>query len=288
MKRIAVLGLGIMGSRMAMNLVQAGHQVTVYNRSKERAEPLVDAGAVFARTPRDAAEQADIIISIVSNNEASEAIWLHEEYGALYGLCRGKIAIESSTLTPRHVKELAAKLTESGANFLEAPVVGSKPHVEKGELIYLVGGDPVVLNEVRCVLEVNAIKIHHLGQVGAATVMKLAVNALMGIQVAAYSEMLGMLVKSGIDERKASELLLSLPVASPVIQRFAPLVQSRMFLPNFPLKHAGKDLGYALDAATAVGAPAPTTAAVKEVFASAVRQEFGEDDICGLSQLFLD
>ncbi|MBU1636500.1 NAD(P)-dependent oxidoreductase, partial [bacterium] len=235
-----------------------------------------------------AAEQADIIISIVSNNEASQAIWLDENAGAFYGLCRGKIAIESSTLTPQHVRELANKITASGANFLEAPVVGSKPHIEKGELIILVGGDPVTMNEARCALEVNASKICHMGHVGSAAAMKLAINALMGIQVAAYSEMLGMLTKSGINEKKASELLLSLPVASPVIQRFAPLIQSRLFAPNFPLKHAGKDLGYALEAATAVGAPAPTTAAVKEIFASAVRQDFGDDDISGIAQLFLD
>src|SRR5271168_1104442 len=139
--RIAVLGLGAMGRRMAVRLLRAGHSVSVYNRSAGPLHDLVAAGAMAGTTPRAAADGAEIVIAMVRDNEASRAVWCDEQDGALKGIGAGAIAIESSTLTPGWVRELAAKVQQTGANLLDAPVVGSRPQADAGQLIHLVGGD---------------------------------------------------------------------------------------------------------------------------------------------------
>src|ERR1700722_20275891 len=164
--RIAVLGLGAMGSRMAARLLGAGHQVSVYNRSAGPAHKLVAAGAVAGKTPRAAAEGAEIVIAMVRDNEASRAIWCDEQDGALRGLGAGAVAIESSTLTPTWVKELGAKLQQRGANFLDAPVVGSRPQADAGQLIHLVGGDADIFVRAKGVLSSLGSAAHHVGPVG--------------------------------------------------------------------------------------------------------------------------
>src|ERR1700761_3541667 len=141
MTKIAVLGLGAMGSRMAANLLKAGHQVTVWNRTPDVAAALVAAGAKQVLTPREAAMGADFVIAMVRDDEASRTIWLAPETGALAGLAKDAIAIESSTLSPSWVRELGGVVAKKGVAFLEAPVAGSRPQAEAGQLVYLVGGN---------------------------------------------------------------------------------------------------------------------------------------------------
>jgi 3-hydroxyisobutyrate dehydrogenase len=191
--RIAVLGLGAMGSRMAARLLGAGHQVSVYNRSAGPAHDLVAAGAVAGKTPRAAAEGAEIVIAMVRDNEASRAIWCDEQDGALRGFGAGAIAIESSTLTPGWVRELGAEVQQAGARFLDAPVVGSRPQADAGQLIHLVGGDADIFDRAKGVLSALGGAAHHVGPVGAGARLKLAVNALFGVQVAALAELLALL-----------------------------------------------------------------------------------------------
>ena len=138
-QKIAVLGLGAMGSRMAVNLLTAGYTVPVWNRSPESTKPLAAKGANLATTPKLAAKSADIVISMVTDINASKAVWLDSETGALSGMVEGAIAIESSTLTVNWIKELAAEITGQGIGFLDAPVVGTRPQADSGTLVYLVG-----------------------------------------------------------------------------------------------------------------------------------------------------
>ncbi len=195
MSTVAVLGLGAMGRRMAKKLLEAGHDVVAYNRTGERARALEAEGATRAESPREAAARSDIVIGMVTDDDASRAVWLDANTGAIGGLREGAVAIESSTLTSAWVRELADAVTARGAGFLDAPVVGSRPQAEAGQLIYCVGGAAETLNKARGGLSAMGAAIHHVGPVAAGIATKLAVNALFGIQVAALGEMLGMVRK---------------------------------------------------------------------------------------------
>ena len=286
MSKIAILGIGAMGSRMAKNLIKTGHEVFIYNRTAERVQAIESEGATRVNSPRVAAEKADIIISMVTDDNASQAIWLDEEMGAIGGLHSGSIAIESSTLTPAWVHQLAEKITATGAEFLDAPVVGSRPQAEAGQLVYLVGGSEDTFNKVNSILTAMGGAIHYLGPVGSGMVVKLAVNAIFGIQTAAIAELMGMVSKSGVDLEKAVEVLGGLPTASPVQKMVMGQISSRMFAPLFPIDLVEKDFRYAVESSERVNAPMPTSSAVWNVFADAKRQGYGDNNISGVAQLF--
>src|SRR5436309_1730399 len=157
---VAILGLGIMGSGMARRLLSSGFPLSVYSRSREKANPFAASGAFVARSPREAAERADIVISMVSDDSASRAVWMGEE-GALAGARSGAVLIESSTLSVSWVKELAAAAAQRGLEFIDAPVTGTKPHADSGQLLFLVGGSAQALEHARPVLSVLGRDIVH-------------------------------------------------------------------------------------------------------------------------------
>jgi 3-hydroxyisobutyrate dehydrogenase len=284
--KIAFIGLGAMGLRMAQRLLDAEHQVFVYNRTREKAAPLVESGATLSDSPREAAEKADIVISMVTDIEASKEVWLDAETGAVHGLKKGSVAVESSTLTPRWMNILAREIEQkSEADFLDAPVVGSRPQAEAGQLVYLVGGETRVFDNIKDVLAVMGAKIFHTGEVGTATAVKLAVNALFGIQTAALAEMLEMLKKSGVETTDALEILNELPVMSPAAKRIGGLIAERNFSPNFPIHLVAKDFDYVIENAKDVNALAPLSGAVQNLFALA-SQNYGDDDVSGIYQIY--
>lgn len=282
--RVAVLGLGAMGSRMATRLLGAGHQVSVYNRSPAPLRDLEAAGAVAGKTPRAATEGAEIVIAMVRDNDASRAIWCDAQDGALKGLGAGAIAIESSTLTPGWAKELAALVHKTGAGFLDAPVVGSRPQADAGQLIYLVGGDAGTFGQTRSFLSALGVATHHVGPAGAGTTLKLAVMALYGIQVAAVAELLSLLGKSDGDLAAMTEVLASLPVTSPAARGAISLMQGKLDAPLFPIDLAEKDLAYAL-AQSDAGA-LPMTAAGRECFARAKAEGLSALNITAIARLY--
>lgn len=284
--KIAFIGLGAMGLRMAQRLLGAGHQVFAYNRTREKALPVAESGATLTSSPREAAENVEIVISMVTDVEASKEVWLNAKTGAVYGLKKGAVAVESSTLTPRWMKTLAQEIKEkSGADFVDAPVVGSRPQAEAGQLVYLVGGEAKVFVNIKEVLSVMGAKIFHTGEVGTGTAVKLAVNALFGIQTAALAEMLAMLKKSGVETAEALELLNELPVMSPAAKRIGGFIAERDFSPNFPMYLVAKDFGYVVENAENVDALAPVSSAIQDLFALA-RQNYGDDDISGVYQIY--
>lgn len=288
MSRIAVLGIGAMGSRVAQNLLNAKHQVIVYNRTMDKAMPLLNKGAVCAATPREAAEQADIVISMVTDNDASRAIWLNQETGAAMGLGKDALALESSTLTVAWVRELAATIESRGAAFLDAPVVGSRPQADTGKLIYLVGGRAETLTQAQNVLNnAGASTIHHVGAIGQGMAMKLAVNALFGIQVAALAEIIGMLTKNGVTSAKAIECLGDLPVSSPAALSAGNLMLMHNHATMFPIDLVEKDFRYITQTAQAVAAPAPVSSAIHDIYLEAIAKGYGSDNITGVVRLFI-
>jgi 3-hydroxyisobutyrate dehydrogenase len=286
MNRIAVLGLGAMGSRVAQNLLQSGYHVVVYNRTADKATSLVQQGALYAATPKEAAAQADVVISMVTDDEGSRSIWLDPEIGAAAGLRNDSIAIESSTLSLVWTKELAAAIESQGVAFLDAPVVGSRPQAEAGTLIYLVGGRAETLAQVHDVLLSVSSTVHHVGAIGQGMAMKLVVNALFGIQVVALAEIMGLLTKSGITSTEAMACLGELPVLSPAAKGAGNLMLANHHAPLFPIDLVAKDLRYVLQSAQAMQATMPTAAAVQEIYQQAIAQGYGSNNITGVAQLF--
>lgn len=286
MTTIAVLGLGAMGSRMATRLLAAGHRVYVYNRSAAPVAALKSNGAIAATSPRDAARQADVVISMVADDAAARAVWLDDETGALHGLRDGAIAIESSTLTPECAAELARAIEGHGARFLATPVIGSRPHAEAGKLTYLVGGSADVLEQVRALLSQLGATIHHVGPVESALVMKLAVNTFLGAEVALLGEVLTALKKTGVETARAIEILNAAPIASPAMQRIAGLIGARTFAPNFTIQLMAKDMRYFADTAARAGATTPVANAVGRVFAEAAGRPFGTEDMSGIVRYY--
>lgn len=278
-----MLGLGAMGSRMALRLLRAGHHVSVFNRSTRPLQDLLAAGAVAGKTPRAATDSADVVIAMVRDNEASRAVWCDDEDGALKGMGSGAIAIESSTLTPGWIKHLATRVREAGAAFLDAPVIGSRPQAEAGQLIHLVGGNADTFDRAKGVLSVLGGAAHHVGPVGAGATLKLAVNALFGIQVAALAELLGLLKNSGGDLTTMTETLASLPVTSPAAKGALALMQTKADAPLFPIDLVEKDFAYALDQAPA---HLPMTEAGYQCFARAKAEDLAALNITAIARLY--
>ncbi|HVO04049.1 MAG TPA: NAD(P)-dependent oxidoreductase [Candidatus Cybelea sp.] len=285
MADIAILGTGAMGARIATNLIKAGHRVTIWNRTADKVTPLHALGGTVAENPRAAAAGREFVIAMVRDDDASGAVWLDPASGALAAMRPGAIAIECSTLTPGHVRHLAERCASGGVGFLDAPVVGSRPQAEAARLVTLVGGDEAVLQRARPVLIAAGDAVHHIGPAGSGTLLKLAVNALFGIQVAGAAELFGLLQREAIDLPTAVRVIGSLAVCSPATKAALEAMLSQSFAPLFPAELAKKDLDYAL----AVGgdsAGLPLTAAGRDVFADAIQSGYGADNLTGVVRLY--
>jgi 3-hydroxyisobutyrate dehydrogenase len=221
MSKIAFLGLGAMGSRIAARLIEAGHTVTVWNRSPSPVQALVALGARSASTPRDAADGAEFVLSMVTDDAASQSVWTMPERGALAGIGKDAVVVEISTVSPAWVKVLAKSVVSTGAKFLEAPVVGTLPQAESGSLIIFAGGAPDTVVAATPLLQSFAAAIHLAGPVGQGAVMKLVANMLLAVQVAGLAELLGFAQKSGIDPKAALEMV-AIALGEPCGDRHGP------------------------------------------------------------------
>lgn len=279
--RVALLGLGIMGSGMAGRLLAAGFPLTVYNRSREKAVPLAAAGARVAASPREAAAEADIVFSMVADDAASRAMWLGEN-GALAGARRGAVLVESSTLTVAWVAELAAAVAGRGAEFVDAPVTGSKNAAAAGELNFLVGGSDVALATIRPALLAMGRNVIHLGPTGSGAFVKLVNNFVAGVHVAAFAEAFAWVERSGLDRAKALAVLSEGSVGSPVTKMVATRMGAGDFTPHFLLKLMAKDLGYAIGEAAGKQQTLTTAATALERFRAAIAAGHGEKDMAAV------
>lgn len=285
MTNVAVLGLGAMGIRMTARLLQAGHQVTVWNRSRGAAEPLAKEGARIAASPRDAAANADFVIAMVRDDKASRQVWLAPETGALAVMRNSAIAIESSTLSRDWIAELGKAAESLGVSLLEAPVSGSRPQAEAGQLVYFVGGDEDAVKRAEPLLGTMGTSIHFVGPLGTGAMTKLATNALLGIQVTAMAELIGILKSSGVDVGRVLQAIAGTVVCSPFAKRAADGMLAEDFAPQFPVELVAKDFGYVLAAA---GAPelAPTIAAAHQIFTEAHTRGLGAEHLTSVVKLF--
>lgn len=278
-REIGLIGLGLMGRPMGMNLLKAGHTLTVWNRTPERAKELVEAGAALAKTPREVAAASEVLLSIVSDPPALESVlWGHEGQndGALDGLKAGSIYIDSSTVSPLLAKKIAAACQERGVKFLDAPVTGGDWGAREGNLVFMIGGDAAALKEAEPVLEVMGKKWFHLGPNGAGQTVKLAMNALLALEVGAMAEALALVTKAGLRGEQLVEVMQASMARSGVLDVKSPLMLKGDYKPSFPLRLMHKDLGLALDLANQLGVSLPATAAAREVY-NYVKGEAKED-----------
>ncbi len=278
-RRIGLIGLGLMGRPMGMNLLKAGHNLTVWNRTASRAQELLAAGARLAKTPREAAAEAEILLTMVSDPPAlEEVLWGHEgkNDGALGGLRTGSIYIDSSTVSPALVRKIAAACAERQVRFLDAPVTGGDWGAREGNRVFMIGGDAATLKEVEPILEVMGKKWFHLGPNGAGQTVKLAMNGILALQVGAMAEALALVTRAGLRGEQLIEVMQASMARSGVLDVKSPLMVKGDFKPSFPLRLMHKDLGLMLDLANQLGVALPATAAAREVY-SYVKGEAKED-----------
>jgi 3-hydroxyisobutyrate dehydrogenase len=267
-----------MGSGMAANLLKAGFDLSVYNRTAAKAQPLVDAGAHLAATPADAAKDASVAISMLADDAASRAVWIGTD-GALAAVSKGAVLIESSTASPAWVVELAGLAAKHGADFLDAPVTGSKMQAEAGQLSFLVGGSEATLEKARPVLQAMSKEIVHLGPVGSGAKLKLINNFLCAVQIASLAEGLTWIERSGLDREKALAFLKTGAPGSPLLGAISARMASRNYAVNFVLKLMTKDLAYAQTEAARCNVDLTTADVARNLFEEAVAQGYGEMDM---------
>jgi 3-hydroxyisobutyrate dehydrogenase-like beta-hydroxyacid dehydrogenase len=224
---------------------------------------------------------------MVRDDEASRQVWTDSVMGALSGLPQNAVAIESSTLTVAWTKELGQQFEERNIAFLDAPVAGTLPQADSAQLIYFVGGNLTTFTQAQPILQAMGNTIHHAGAVGSGMTMKLAVNALFGIQISALGELLGLIKGCGLDETKAVEILTSTPVCSLAAKGAAVGMLARNFSPLFPIELVEKDLGYAVKTAQVNGDKLTIAAATQQTFIEAIKQGYGADNITGIAQLYV-
>ena len=274
---IGFIGLGIMGQPMALNLLKAGHKLTVYNRTGSKAESLKQAGAQVASTPAAAAKDADFVIVIVTDSAAVEEVVLGKD-GILGTVASGAIVIDSSTISPVVSRKMACHVAGQGASWLDAAVTGSKHGAEKGELTFMVGGDRGVFERALPVLQVLGKKHIYCGQNGLGLSAKLAQNTIQATTLEVFCEGFILAAKAGVAPQTMLEIIQSSMARATLTDFKAPFIFKGDFTPYFPLKLMHKDLELAMEAGFAQNVPMPTLAAVKEVYAAAKAQGKGDLD----------
>ncbi len=277
-EKVAILGLGTMGSGMAANMLKAGFSLAVYNRTAAKAEPLVKAGARLASSPADAAQGASVVISMLADDVASREIWLGKN-GALAASDKGAILIESSTASPAWIAELASLAAEHGAQFLDAPVTGSRTQAEAGQLSFLVGGSQQTLAAATPVLQAMSQGIIHLGPTGSGAKLKLINNFLCGVQVASLAQGLTWIERSGLDREKALEFLKGGAPGSPLLGAISARMAAKNYDVNFLLKLMAKDLLYAQNEAANCNVDLTTAQVARSLFDTAAASGYAEKDM---------
>jgi 3-hydroxyisobutyrate dehydrogenase-like beta-hydroxyacid dehydrogenase len=287
MADLAFVGLGAMGSRLAKRLVDAGYTLTGYNRTAEKARALVDSGMKLATTPREAAAAADVVFTMVTDNDALRAVSYGAD-GVLAGLRGGATLVEMSTVGPDVTRELGEAIAARGAIMLDAPVSGSTVSVDQGVASIQVGGDAAALERVRPYLAVMGPNgITHVGPLGIAKAMKVATNLGVAVQILAFCEAVALAEKSGITREAAVEALMRSVIASPLVKYRGPFVLGKMAEHvSFPVPMIQKDLQLALDQARAVGVPLPLTALTQEWMTKARAMGLGDYDFAVVFDVF--
>lgn len=287
MTQLGYVGLGVMGGRMAMRLIDAGHPVIGHNRTRSKAEWLIEAGMQWADTPRQVAEASEIVFSMVTNTQAVISITQGED-GILAGLGPGKIYIDMSTASPSNSRALADKAAERGASMLDAPVSGSVSTLEEGKLSIMVGGDRATFEKVLPILHDIGPKVTHVGGNGLAVAMKIASNLSLAVQMLAFSEGVLLAEKSGIKRETAVEVLLNSVAGSPMLKYRGPFVLGMPEEAWFNVNMMQKDALLALEMGRELNVPLPTTAVTNEFLTAARGMGLDQQDFAVLFRVLAE
>ena len=257
-----------MGSRMAKRLLDAGYRVNGYNRTRSKAQWLLDSGMEWAETPRAVAQSSEVVFSMVSDTAALQAITAGAD-GIVAGLGSGKTYIDMSTVSPAASREIARQVAATGAQMLDAPVSGSVITLEEGKLSFMVGGDCRAFDQARSMLEAIGPKVTYVGGNGLAVSMKIATNLSLAVQMLAFSEGVLLAEKSGITRETAVEVLLNSVIASPMVKYRGPFVLNMPEEAWFDVNMMQKDLLLALEMGLQLDVPLPTTSITNQMLTSA-------------------
>ena len=268
MEALGFVGLGVMGGRMVTRLLQAGYSVTGYNRTKAKAQWLLDAGMRWAESPAAVARAAEVTFTMVTDTAALRAV-TEGPQGILAGLGPGKIYIDMSTVSPAASAEVASRVAAGGAQMLDAPISGSVSTLEAGKLSIIVGGDAAAFERVKPILQVIGPKVTYVGPNGRAVSMKIATNLSLAVQMLAFSEGLLLAEKQGIARAVAVEVLLNSVIASPMLLYRGPFVLGMPEEAWFDVTMMQKDMLLALELGRALGVPLPTTTVTNELLTAA-------------------
>ena len=274
---VGIVGLGDMGGGMAERLLNAGYELVGYNRTRAKTERFAARGMIVAQTPREVAERSDLIITMVTNNAALQAVTEGPD-GILAALRPGKIFAEMSTTAPALVRDLAARVAELGGQLLDAPVLGSILTLREGNLLIMVGGPRDAYDRAEPALLAIGPTVRHVGDVGQAKALKIAANLNLAVQVVAFSEGILLAEKMGVDRRVAIETLLGGVIASQALKYRFPFVLDPPSYAWFDCEMMQKDLTLALDLARETGVPATTAAASQQMFSAARGLGYGKED----------
>lgn len=278
---ISFIGLGIMGSRMAANLLKAGHRLYVYNRTQEKAEPLLAQGALWADSPAAAGKQAEVIITMLATPEAVEVTALGEN-GFLQTLKPNSIWIDCSTISPAVSERMAIEAKNRDIRFLDAPVAGSKLPAEKGELAFFVGGEQADIEQVTPLLQQMGKSILHVGESGKGIAMKMVINLMLGASMAVFSEAVAVGESLGLSQEKLFQVLIGGSVTAPFLAAKKTKIESGDYEADFPLQWMQKDLQLATEAGYQTGVAMPIANVAKEIYGLAKRKGLGEQDFSAI------
>ena len=284
MAKVGFIGLGAMGSGMVRRLLNSGNAVTGYNRTKIKAQRLIDSGMKWADTPRGVAEASDVTISMVTDTKALHAITDGPE-GILNAMHAGKIYVDMSTVSPAASREVAKQVAARGGAMLDAPVSGSLSTLQEGKLAIMVAGDRATFEKVKPLLEVIGPKVIYVGENGLAVSMKIATNLSLAVQMLAFSEGVLLAEKAGIKRETAVEVLLNSVIASPMVKYRGPFVLKMPEEAWFNVNMMQKDLTLALELGRQLDVPMPTTAVTNEMLTAARGMGLAEKDFAILFEV---
>lgn len=285
--KIGFIGAGIMGSRMAANLLNAGNELLIYNRTKEKATELIDKGAQWRESPNHLASEAAIVFTMLSTPEVVEEVAFGPE-GFVKDMKPGTTWVDSTTVNPSFSRRMNEKAEMAGVRFVDAPVAGSKDPAQDAQLIFLVGGDPEDVQKCEEYFNVMGRKTIHVGSHGAGASMKMVFNMLLGYGMFAFSEALVFGQSLGISRDNLMNVLLQSTVVPPFLQMKRHKMEESEYSPEFPLKWMRKDLQLASMTGYEHDVSMPGVNAIKEIFALAIRNGLGDNDMSAIYKFLND
>lgn len=275
--KVGFIGLGIMGSRMAASLQAQGHDLVVYNRTPQKANALVEQGAVLATSPAEVAQQVDTLVTMLAHPDAVRTTALGE-HGILDSLPSGALWIECSTVNPSFAREMASEAAAHDVRFLEAPVAGSKNQAQEAQLIFIAGGEQADVQRAQPLFDAMGQRTVHAGAVGMGISLKLVVNMLLATSMAAFAEGMALGESLGIARETLLNVIIGGPVAAPFLSGKRAKIESGTYDTEFPLRWMQKDLQMVNTAAYESGVAMPVASAARELYQFAVQQGLGDED----------